>query len=355
MAYTEFGTNDPQTVKVWSKVTFLEAIQRTRIRNMMGTSAQSIIQRLPDLESNPGDEIKFDLLLQMVGYGVDGSERAKGKGEPLRYKQDVVRINQKRLLHEFKAFSQQRTVHNLRMDGRGSLRDRWAVIFDKFGFAYGCGIAYGDLATALPFAGNALRAPDANHVIASAPLQTFKLAYIDWAKERARTATPLIRPALVDGREVFTVYINPFQETALKRTAEWQTLHQLASKQGTDNPLFTGALGVYNDVVIQSSDYLPYLNVGAGNPLNRSHALFMGAQSLVVAFGNAVPNTKRQSMGGGMFMNWAEDVDDYGEEQGILAGCVFGISKPQFDATGGGASDFATIRIDTVDGQAAIL
>lgn len=355
MAYTEFGTNDPQTVKVWSKTVFLESILRTRARNLMGSGSDAIIQRLTDLENDSGDEIRFDLLLQMKGYGVDGSERAKGKGEPLKYKQDVIRINQKRLVHEFKAFSQQRTVHDLRMDARSSLRDRWAVIIDTFLWAYLAGIAYGELSTFLPFAGNALRAPDAAHLVVGAAVGPFKLAYVDWAKERARTAVPTIRPAMVEGQRMYVMFLSPYQETTLKRSVEWQQLHQLASNQGSSNPLFTGALGVYNDVILHSSDYLPMNIVGAGSAANRSHALLLGAQAGCIAFGNAVPNTRRQAMGGGFFMNWAEDVDDFGEEQGVAAGMVFGITKPQFDATGSGtATDFGVIRVDTNDGPAVI-
>lgn len=355
MAYTEFGTSDPQTVKVWSKTLFVESILRTRARQLMGSGADAVVQRLNDLESDSGDEIRFDLLLQMKGYGVDGSERAKGKGEPLKYKQDVVKINQKRLVHEFKAFSQQRTVHDLRSDARGALRDRWAVIIDTFMFAYLAGISYGELSSYLPFAGNPLRTPDAAHQVISGPIAGFKLAYVDWAKERARTATPTIRPAMVEGRQMYVCFLSPYQETTLKRSTEWQTLHQLASVQGTDNPLFTGALGVYNDVILHSSDYLPMNVVSPGSSSNRSHALFLGAQAGVIAFGNAIPNTRRQSMGGGFFMNWAEDVDDYGEEQGVAAGMVFGISKPIFDAAGSGtATDFGVVRIDTNDGPAVI-
>ena len=351
MAFTEFGTSDPQTVKVWSRVTFIEAILQTRFRQLMGTTDTAIVQRLDELQRGAGDQVKFDLLVQFQGYGVDGDERLKGKGEALRYYQDSLLIDQKRLAHEFKGMSQQRTVHDLREDARRNLRNRWAVILDEFLFAYACGIAYGTLSTALPFAGNALRAPDAEHKI-DATTATFTLEYIDFAKEKARTAVPTIRPAMVEGRQMYVMYLTPFQETALKRTTEWQQLHRDSSPRGSRNPLFTGALGIYNDVIIHSSDYLPRLVIAIGDAGNRSHALLMGAQSMVVAFGNALPRVRRQAFGGGTFLNWAEELDDYGNEQGVAAGIVVGMSKPQFN-TGGGAADFATIRIDTKDGPSA--
>lgn len=352
MAYTEFGTSDPQTRKVWSQVTFLQAILKTRFATMMGRGEDAIIQRFDELQRGAGDEIKFDLLLQFQGYGVDGDERLKGKGEALRYVQDALKINQKRIAHEFKGMSQQRTVHDLRMDARRNLRDRWAVILDEFMFAYACGLAYGDLANALPFAGNALRSPDAAHTV-DATAVNFSLELVDIAKERARTADVPIRPAMVEGRQMYVMYITPFQETALKRSQEWRELHRDGSPRGSRNPLFTGSLGVYNDVILHSSDYLPTLFVSAGSASNRSHALLMGAQAMAVAFGNAIPATQRRALGGGMFLNWAEELDDYGNEQGVAAGVVFGMSKPQFSVNGT-TQDFATIRVDTKDGQTQV-
>lgn len=352
MAYTEFGTNDAQTVKLWSKVLFLESILQTNIAKMMGTGEGAIIQRLPDLEKNAGDQIKFDLLLQMQGYGVDGDERLRGKGEALRFTQDSILINQKRLAHEFKAMTQQRTVHNLRENARTNLKDRWSVILDKFGFAYLSGIAYSDdadLLAALPFAGNSLRTPDANHVIDQTSA-TFALAMIDYAKERARIITPPLRPAMVDGRQMSVIWLTPFQETNLKRSQEWRELQRDAGPKGSTNQLFTGALGQYNDCIIHSSSYMPTKFVSVGSASNRSHALYLGAQAGVIAFGNAVPNTRRASLGGGAFLNWAEEVDDYGNEQGVAAGMVFGLSKSQF-SIGGTNTDYGVIRIDTKDGR----
>jgi hypothetical protein len=72
MAITAFGTNDSQTVKIWSTMTFREALKQTLFYKFLGTGKKAIIQRLTDLESQAGDQIKYDLLLQMGNDGVTG-------------------------------------------------------------------------------------------------------------------------------------------------------------------------------------------------------------------------------------------------------------------------------------------
>jgi len=65
MALTEFGTNDAQTVKIWSTLTMREALKNVLFKKFLGTSKRSIIQRLTELEKSAGDNVKYDLLMQM--------------------------------------------------------------------------------------------------------------------------------------------------------------------------------------------------------------------------------------------------------------------------------------------------
>lgn len=72
MAITAFGTNDAQTVKIWSALTMRDMLKATMFNKFLGTGKQAIIQRLTDLEKTAGDTIKYDLLMQMSGAGVTG-------------------------------------------------------------------------------------------------------------------------------------------------------------------------------------------------------------------------------------------------------------------------------------------
>ena len=100
MAVTAFGTNDAQTVKLWSSVTMREALKPTMAAKLMGAGERAPLQRLTELEKSAGDTIKYDLLMQMTGNGVTGDNRMRDNEEPLVYYQDSVAIDQLRNAHQ---------------------------------------------------------------------------------------------------------------------------------------------------------------------------------------------------------------------------------------------------------------
>ena len=77
MAITAFGTNDSQTVKIWSSLTMRDMLKSTLFNKFVGTGKSAIIQRLSELEKTAGDTIKYDLLMQMAGAGVTGDNRMR--------------------------------------------------------------------------------------------------------------------------------------------------------------------------------------------------------------------------------------------------------------------------------------
>ena len=66
MAITAFGSNDAQTIKLWSSLTMRDALKATLFNKFLGTGKGAVIQRLVELEKTAGDTIKYDLLMQMV-------------------------------------------------------------------------------------------------------------------------------------------------------------------------------------------------------------------------------------------------------------------------------------------------
>jgi hypothetical protein len=62
---TAFGTNDSQTIKLWSALTMRDMLKSTLIYKFLGSGKSAILQRLTDLEKTAGDNIKYDLLMQM--------------------------------------------------------------------------------------------------------------------------------------------------------------------------------------------------------------------------------------------------------------------------------------------------
>jgi len=344
MAVTAFGTNDAQTVKLWSSLTMREALKATTFDKLMGTAKNSIIQKLSDLEKSAGDQIKYDLLMQMTGAGVTGDNRMRDNEEALVYYQDTVNIDQLRNAHAFRRMSQQRTLHDMRMDAKANLADWWAGKFDDYVFRCLCGdttLTHGQTATA----------PDSDHVIYSGDATStatvgsndqFTLADMQYAKEKAKTLTPPIRPTMADGMETYVVILHPYCMVDLKLDignsayVDWPTMHMQANQRGKSNPLFSGAAGIYDGMVIWESTriYSPSSNVRRN--------LFLGAQAGVFALGSAYDSIEKSRVGKDNLMSWYEEIDDYGNEKGISVGCIFGVNKSVFNA-----KDYGVISIES--------
>ncbi len=344
MAVTEFGTNDAQAVKRWSDKLFRETMGKTYCKRFMGRSADSILKLLTDLDNDPGDEVRYDLRIQDRSNGVQGDTRLKGFESALTFQQDTLKINQLRQAHAFRGMTQQRTVHDLRAEGRASLSDWYAWVYDVMFFSYMAGVS-GDgneeisgILGSSGFAGNALTAPDADHLIDQSST-AFALTDLDSALAKAKVTNPRVRPTMVNGQPKYVVVLHPYSIRSMKTGAgatAWNQIHQNASQRGNSNPIYTGALGEYNGVVIHESEYIQ--RVG-----NVTHNVFLGACAGTMAFGNAWKRSRRGA-GGGSYFSYREEDDDYGNEEGIAAASVFGMKKSTFNS-----ADFGVVRITNLE------
>lgn len=351
MAITAFGSTDSQAVKIWAKLTLREALKATLFNKFLGTKKTAIIQRLVELEKSAGDQIKYDLLMQMKNAGVTGDNRMKGNEEALVYYQDTVDIDQLRNAHAFRRMSQQRTLHDMRMDAKANLADWFADKMDGYMFRCLCGdtsLTHGQTATA-PTADRYILSGDvansdtiATDEASIGSNDQISLADLDYAKELAKTTSPLIRPTMIDGKEYYVVVLHPYSVTDIRLDVansayvSWPDIQMYANKRGEKNPIFTGALGVYNGMILFESTRIhsPISNVRRN--------LFLGAQSGVFAMGNAYDSIEQQRVGKDNLMSWYEEIDDYGNEKGISCGCIFGINKSVFNSV-----DFGTIVISS--------
>lgn len=351
MAVTAFGTNDAQTVKIWSSLTMREALKKTLMHKFLGSGKDSIIQRLTELEKSAGDTIKYDLLMQMTGDGIKGDNRMRDNEEALVYYQDSVAIDQLRNAHAFRRMSQQRTLHDMRSDAKTNLAEWFAGTYDEYMFDYLCGNTNRSHA-------NTGLAPDSDHYIMSGDVSKtgviatdegnlsnndqFQLADMDYAKEAALTLTPPIRPVKIDGGEYYVVVLHTHSVTDLRLDiansayVSWPDIQMYANKRGLSNPIFSGSLGVYNGMVLYDSTriYSPVSNVRRN--------LFLGAQAGVFAMGSAYDSIEKERVGKDNLMSWFEQTDDYGNEKGISVGCIFGMKGTRFNS-----KDFGKIVISS--------
>lgn len=349
---TEFSSSSAQARKVWSDQTWADMIHKTELSRFMGTGDNAIIRRLTDLERSRGDTVRFDIRLQLDDWGVVGSTRLKGSEDSLAYAQDSVVLNQRRMGVTNMRLSQQKTVHDLKMHAREALTDKWADWLDHVAFSLLAGKVSNTpagLSAALTAEGLTVQAPDANHVYD--PSANMILAHIDRLVEMAKEVNPIMRPAMVDGQPKYILVLHPAAVRGLRAETGAQGWTEIASRaqvRGNGNPIYTGALGEHNGVILHESPRIPY---DSSTP--RCHNLFLGANAGVIAFGNAYSSLGLESPTRvDSLASWFEDSDDYGEEWGFAVGAIYGMKKVRFDMGSGSATDYGVIVLQTDDTRA---
>ena len=350
MAVTSFATGDSLAVKLWSKKVSVEALKQTWVYKFMGKDDNSVIQIYDDTQKSAGDRIRIPLRRLLVADGVQGDATLEGQEERITYYSDDVFINQLRhAVREGGRFSRQLVPFDVREHARMSLQDWWADRIDTWFFNQICGNTN---QTDTRYTGNQTAiAADADHLIYAGGASTdaslsnsatykFSLTLIDVAVEKAKTLDVPIRPIMINGEQKYVMFLHPYQVTDMRTntsTGQWADLQKAGIQGGmiSKNPIYTGALGEYNGVILHSANRVAGFSAGTALSANVGRvAVMCGAQAVAAAFGRGHSPERYE---------WVEDYFDYENQFGVAAGCIAGMKKMVFNG-----SDFATIAIRTI-------
>lgn len=372
---TIVGVGDAKAVKRYSAFLAVDTAKESYFnRKFMGVGeeAQTPLQTLPHLESDAGEEISYDLVMQLKMQPVEGDNTLRGKEENLQFYTDSVKIDQMRGgVNGGGKMSRKRTIHDLRKIARVRQSEWWARLFDELLFMYLSGARGTNKDFILPltyagFAGNAFVTPDQYHrlyadnsgtVAANAGAITtahkMNLALVDRAVTRATTmgggvtGVPQMAPIRINGEEHYVLIMHPLQEQDLRvatATGSWLDIQKAAAaSEGRNNPIFKGGLGMYRNVVLHShKSVIRFASGDASGDGNNfgaaaARALFLGRQAGVVAFG---------SPGSGLRFGWTEETEDRGNQVVITTDSIFGVKKTSF-TTSAGACDFGVLALNT--------
>lgn len=366
MARTVVGVNDPKAVKKYSAALMLDASQKAYWNQRFmgrGNEAEVPIQILTDLESDAGEEIKYDLLMELRMEPVEGDDVLEGKEEAQRFSTDSIYVDQARCgVNTGGRMTRKRTIHNLREKARRQQSNWWARFMDELCFIYLSGKRgiNDNFIVRTGFtgrAGNALVSPDSSHQFYGGAANAYNniaagdkmsLALIDKLVTRAETqgggATdiPVMQPCTIDGEKHFVLVMHTWQEDDLRTAssgATWLDIQKAAAAAvGRSSPIFKGGLGMYRNVVLHSHrNVIRTADAGSGGNVEAARALFMGAQAGVCAFG---------SPGTGMRFDWFEDLRDNGNMVVISTSSIFGVKKATYQ-TDAGSQDVGVFAADT--------
>jgi N4-gp56 family major capsid protein len=288
---------------------------------------------------------------------VTEGELQEGNEESLTTYSDSIVINE--LMHAVRVrnkgtIDQKRVPFNLRDEAKSGLKDWWATrysvsFFNQMGgYTPQTNTKYTGLqAVTAPSTGRQIwsESGTSDDQSLDSTGDTFTLALLDNAKELAMTSTATgspIRPLMIGGEEKYVVYLHPYQVTDLRAgsstAGSWYDIQKAALQGGkqSSNPIYTGALGEYNGVIIRQSFHVPQgVNSSTGAAITTvRRAIFLGAQACAMGFGDGPDDTTS--------FNWVEELFDYERELGVSAQAMFGMKKTRFNSV-----DFGSIVIST--------
>ena len=360
MAYPTYPVNDANAVAHWSKFLSKSARDTTPIAPLMGTDANSIIQVKTETQKDKGDNVTFSLLARLAGDGFSEGETAIGNAEAMSLYAQTVTINEIGSTcapPSQHSIDHQRIPFNLRAEAKELLGLWFGERYAKWFFNQVCGYTpqtdskyYGFNAPVAPTSGRQLWADagsDGNNGDEDlASDDTFDLQLFDQAAELAQIGAPMVRPVKVSGEDMYVCYLHNYQVTSLRTntsTGQWLDIQKAAMNGGkvTDNPIFTGALGVYNGVVIRKSQDVTqgvHSSTGVAQSSVR-RAVLLGAQAMVMAFG------KDKRVGS---YRWTEELIDHKRKLEVGGWTFAGGVKTKFNS-----ADFGTVVISTYAAAAA--
>ena len=351
MALTSFGVNDALAVKLWSKKLDVEVLKETEIADYIGEDENSIIQIKTETTKSAGDKITFGLRMQLSSPGISGDNTLEGNEEALTTYSDYVMIDQLRhAVISAGRMSEQRVPFSIRQHALDGLKDWWTdriatSIFNQLcGYTVQTDTRFTGLNSAIaPSSGMQIWAGGSattDDTIGAADILT--LRDIDRCVELAQVMTPAMRPVMIRGNKHWVLFIHPYQAFQLRQSAaaagSWFDIQKAAVQGGevTGNPIFKGALGMYNNCIIRVDSRIPYgcdNSTGLVAQTSVRRAVFCGAQAAVIAFG--------KDNGPGRF-TWVEKKFDYDNQLGVSSASIFGIVKTQFNS-----ADFGSIVVSS--------
>lgn len=362
MAYTEFGTNDANTVKAWSKQVTAAEREYCDIMKLMGEDDNNVIVVKTELVKDKGDQVTFNLRKRLQQAGFSEGQIAEGNAEALSFFTDALKINELIFTvgnSNSDSIEQQRVQFNLREQGKDALAELWGERKSVAFFNQVCGYTPANTESAtsgIKFTGmNAVVAiAGTNRVVRPNGRTTdqsidsndpFTLDLVDRAVTLAKIGSNSIRPIKINGKPKWVMYLHPSQAEDLRinsAAGQWQAIRQAAMAGGdiTENDIYTGALGEHNSVILRECQdvTLGVQSASASTSVaNVRRAVLLGAQAAVMS---------ERKLSSGSKTKWSEEQFDHGRRVEMGAFKIWGLKKVQFDS-----ADFGTIVVPTYSDQ----
>lgn len=378
MANTNFASLTSEQLTIWSRDFWRVARNMSFINQFAGSGSNAMVQRISELtQSEKGARAVLTLLADMTGDGIVGDNTLEGNEEALRAYDIVVQLDQLRFANRLSGrLADQKSVVNFREHSRDALAYAMADRMDQLAFLTLSGVGYNlknngalrpvmnsgqnlnDLAfgadITAPTSNRHRRFDATNGIVAgdvTATAAVDKLSYGALVDLKAYAKDNYIRGLRGAGNdETYHLFVTPQVMADLKLDSDFLANVRQAGVRGPGSSLFAGSSSLMVDgIMIHEFRHVFNTNGatsgtssnagsagykwGANADINGSACIFAGAQALAMA-DIGVPEI-------------VEDTFDYGNQNGISIGKIFGLKKPVYHSDVSGQNeDFGVIRLD---------
>ncbi|HPD47915.1 MAG TPA: N4-gp56 family major capsid protein [Anaerohalosphaeraceae bacterium] len=368
MANTVFlrgGSHSASVEEVWGEKTWRQAEKDSYFNDgrFVGESSNALIQVNTDLTKDKGDRINTPLRARLISDGKVDDAASEGQEKALTFYNCQTTIHKRKESVRLDGeMTERRTKIRLRTEAKDALGLWLAETRDTDILKGLSGLAnsVGTITAAAPTANRrfyggqlldgtvgvtvvandaAITAAGSGHLFGTQVLSHLKrMAQKDGGVNYSK-----LRPIVIGGKQWFVYFASPWQVKALKQDMAWVAAQQLANVRGESNPLFSGAAGVWDGIIVHEYDKIElrtgdgvgtapatYFESGdpCGNGITVARGLFCGAQAGILAYGRRI--------------RWVEKIFEYDSQFGCEVSSIYGFNKAKFNS-----EDFAVISCDT--------
>jgi N4-gp56 family major capsid protein len=319
-------------VSRWAKELQSEVSKGVYFSKFMGEGPGSAIH-VKQMEDGKGKDVTFGLVSQLSGSAITGDSSLEGNEQSLSTFSNTVSTNQKRLaVRDTGKFANSKVLYDFRSTALDLLKTQYAELIDADIFS-ALSKTSGTHAYVQADAANGATYGTSDPKASLVAGDKITLADISALKTIAQiggSANYRMRPIRVDGNDYYVLVVHPEVAYDLFELDEFQQMQREAQQRGDSNPLFSGALGIYNGVVIHSHEGVNLISDGGGAAVKGARNLFMGAQAACFAESSD--------------MMWVEKTFDYGNQLGISAAKIYGVDISDYNSKDYGVIQYVSAR-----------
>lgn len=305
--------------KVWAKKVWHEGVKDSYFDKFTAMDGSNVVHQNKDLTNVKGDSVVFGLMMNLTGSGVEGNRvRLSGQEDALNIYDFTVQTQLVRnAVSRFEA-DDQKSQFDMLKEIKVVLK-QWLSdwLDDKLIYK----LSYN------PTSGETLYASAANTQASITANDKLTTSIISRAKRKAQMHGPKVQPIKVDGMDKYIMLVSPWAAKDLKDDAKWLAAQQNANVRGSKNPIFTGALGEYDGVILYEYERVLSDSSGASSA-NVCHNLLLGKQAACFAVARPAKHI--------------EQTDDYGNIAGNGISFYGAVEKTKFNM-----KDYGVINVMT--------